>query len=60
MLDKRLELSSDPAEAARIMVSEPVVSLRMQLELKKDERRKARLLLQGFKEPEEWDLVSNV
>jgi hypothetical protein len=32
----------------------------MQLELKKDERRKARLLLQGFKEPEEWDLVWNV
>ena len=60
MLDKRLELISDPAEAAKIMVTEPVVSLRMQLELKKDWRRKARLLLQGFKEPEEWDLESNV
>ena len=60
MLDKRLELISDPELAARLMKSEPVVSLRMQLEAKKDGRSKARLLLQGFKEPAEWDLRSNV
>ena len=60
MLDKRLELITDPKEASRIMVSESVVSLRMQLEAKKDGRKKARLLLQGFKEPPEWDLESNV
>ena len=60
MLDKRLELIDNPKEAARIMVTESVVSLRMQLEAKKDGRSKARLLLQGFKEPAEWDLRSNV
>ena len=60
MLDKRLEFIDDANEAARIMVTESVVSLRMQLEAKKDGRSKARLLLQGFKEPEEWDLRSNV
>jgi hypothetical protein len=60
MLDKRLELIADPVEASRIMVTESVVSLRMQLEAKKDGRRKARLLLQGFKEPAEWDVGSNV
>ena len=60
MLDKRLELIGDSDEAARIMIEEAVVSLRMQLEPKKDGRRKARLLLQGFKEPAEWDIRSNV
>ena len=35
MLDKRLQLITDPREAARILVTEPVVSLRMQLEVKK-------------------------
>ena len=32
----------------------------MLLEAKKDGRRKARLILQGFREPTEWDLDSNV
>jgi hypothetical protein len=32
----------------------------MLLEAKKDGRRKARLILQGVKEPREWDLDSNV
>ena len=35
------------------------LSLRPQLEPKKDDRRKMRLLLQGFKEPNEWDAESN-
>ena len=37
----------------------PVVSLRPQLEPKKDGRYKMRLLLQGFKEPPEWDIGTN-
>ena len=40
----------------RICNNYPVVSLRPNLEYKKDGRRKMRLILQGFKEPEEWDL----
>ena len=38
----------------------PIVSMRMLLGVKKDGSRKARLILQGFKEPREWDLGSNV
>jgi hypothetical protein len=34
--------------------------MRMLLGVKKDDRRKARLVLQGFKEPTEWDTGSNV
>ena len=34
--------------------------MRMLLGVKKDGRRKARLVLQGFKEPREWDTGSNV
>ena len=33
--------------------------MRPQLEAKKDSRNKMRLLLQGFKEPPEWDEGSN-
>jgi len=50
MLGRRLELLSE-VEAERVIASQPVVSLRMLLEAKKDGRRKARLVLQGFKEP---------
>ena len=59
MMDKRLRLL-DSEEEARVRASSPVVSMRMLLEAKKDGRRKARLVLQGFKEPTEWDLGSNV
>ena len=58
MLRRRLDLLS-PDEAALVQKMHPVVSLRPQLEAKKDGRCKMRLLLQGFKEPEEWDIGSN-
>ena len=58
MLGRRLELLSED-EAERVRCSHPVVSMRMILEAKKDGRKKARLVLQGFKEPREWDLDSN-
>ena len=59
MLSRRLRLlESDEEERVRAVA--PIVSLRMLLEAKKDGRRKARLILQGFKEPREWDLDSNV
>ena len=59
MMSRRLRLLSSVGEA-RARHNHPVVSLRMLLEHKKDGRRKARLMLQGFKEPLEWDVDSNV
>ena len=59
MLDRRLRLLG-PEEEARVRQTSPIVSMRMLLGVKKDGRRKARLILQGFKEPREWDLGSNV
>ena len=59
MLDRRLRLLG-PEEEARVRQTSPIVSMRMLLGVKKDGRRKARLILQGFKEPSEWDLGSNV
>ena len=59
MIDRRLRLLS-PGEEARVRASSQVVSMRMLLGVKKDGRRKARLVLQGFKEPAEWDTGSNV
>ena len=58
MMSRRFELIEGVAED-RVRSTSPVVSLRMILECKKDGRRKARLVLQGFKEPVEWDLESN-
>jgi hypothetical protein len=58
MLKRRLRLL-DPVEEARVRREHSVVSLRMLLEAKKDGRRKARLILQGFKEPKSWDVDSN-
>ena len=58
MLKRRLRLL-DPIEEARVRREHSVVSLRMLLEAKKDGRRKARLILQGFKEPKSWDVDSN-
>ena len=55
MLGHRLRLLDSTEEIDRVWKEHPVVSLRPQLEWKKDGRRKMRLLLQGFKEPEEWD-----
>jgi hypothetical protein len=59
MLDRRLILL-DSVEETRVRHSHPIVSLRMLLEHEKDGRKKARLVLQGFKEPFEWDVDSNV
>ena len=59
MLDRRLRLLG-PEEEARVRQTSPIVSMRILLGVKKDGRRKARLILQGFKEPSEWDLGSNV
>ena len=59
MLRRRLTLISDPGEVKLIRKHHPVVTLRPQLGPKKDARRKMRLLLQGFKEPDGWDIESN-
>ena len=59
MIDRRLRVLS-PEEAVRVRAHSTVVSMRMLLGVKKDGRRKARLVLQGFKEPREWDTGSNV
>ena len=59
MIDRRLQLIEGDQED-RVRSTSQVVSLRMILEHKKDGRKKARLVLQGFKEPIEWDLESNV
>ena len=47
-------------EAVRVRAHSTIVSMRMPLGVKRDSRRKARLVLQGFKEPIEWDTGSNV
>ena len=54
MLRRRLRLLG-PAEATRVSRECSLGKLRMLLELKRDGRRKARLILQGFREPVEWD-----
>ena len=59
MLSRRLRLL-EPQEEMRVRVTDQIVPLRMLLESKKDGRKKARLVLQGFKEPREWDVDSNV
>ena len=51
MLDKRLTLLT-PAEAREIVGKEHVVPMKMQLEPKKDGRRKSRPVLLGYLEPE--------
>ena len=57
-VDRRLRVLS-PEEAERVRAHSPVVSTRMLLGVKKDGSRKARLVLQGFKKPTEWDTGSN-
>jgi hypothetical protein len=59
MISRRLSLI-EGAEEDRIRATSEVVTLRMILASKKDGRKKGRLVLQGFKEPLEWDLESNV
>jgi hypothetical protein len=54
MLRRRLRLLG-PAEATRVSREYSLGKLRMLLELKRDGRKKARLILQGFREPVEWD-----
>jgi hypothetical protein len=54
MLRRRLRLLG-PAEATRVSREYSLGKLRMLLELKRDGRKKARLILQGFREPMEWD-----
>ena len=58
MVGRRLELVNEDAEGA-VRSAHPVVPLRMILEWKKDGRKKGRLILQGFREPPEWDHGSN-
>ena len=50
MLRRRLRLLN-PAEATRVSREYSLGKLRVLLELKRDGRKKARLLLQGFREP---------
>jgi hypothetical protein len=45
----------DPEEAAAVRAQFIVPKLRMLLAIKRDMRRKCRLVLQGFSEPEAWD-----
>ena len=59
MIDRRMRVLI-PEEAVRVRAHIPVVSMGMLLGVKKDGGRKARLVLQGFKEPREWDTGSNV
>ena len=54
MLKRRLRLLG-PSEAKSVRLTNNLGRLRMILELKRDQRRKARLILQGFREPAEWD-----
>ena len=54
MLRRRLRLLG-PSEATRVSREYSPGKLRMLLELKRDGRKKARLILQGFREPIEWD-----
>jgi hypothetical protein len=54
MLKRRLRLLG-PSEAKSVRLANNLGRLRMILELKRDDRRKARLILQGFREPVEWD-----
>ena len=42
-------------EVTRVGAAEKAVRLRMNLEPKRDGRRKCRLILQGFREPKSWD-----
>ena len=58
-IDRRLRMLS-PEEAVRVRAHSPVVSMKMLLGVKWDGSRKAKLVLQGFKEPREWDTGSNV
>ena len=57
MLDRRLRLLGLEEEAG-VRQTSPIVSMRMLLGVKKDGRRKARLILQGFKEPSELKRLS--
>ena len=59
MLRRRLRLVTDHTERQDIIDNYPVVPLRPQLEPKKDGRRKMRLLLLGYREPDEWDNEPN-
>jgi hypothetical protein len=60
MMDRRFELLS-PSQCEELgRLGTPVVPLRMILKTKKDSVNKARLVLQGFREPREWDVSSNV
>ena len=54
MLRRRLRLLG-PAEATRVSREYNLGKLRMLLELKRDGRKKARRILQGFREHVEWD-----
>ena len=58
MMGRRLDLC-EQERAEQILSEYPVVPLRMILEAKKDGRKKCRLVLQGFREPIEWDVDSN-
>ena len=54
MLTRRLRLLG-PSESNSVRRESNLGKLRMLLELKRDGRKKARLILQGFREPKEWD-----
>jgi hypothetical protein len=58
MMNRRLDLVPE-SEVYLVRSNNSIVPMRMILEAKKDGRRKARLVLQGFREPPEWDTKSN-
>jgi hypothetical protein len=59
IMQRRMSLK-DAIEHKKIKSLHQVGRLRMILELKRDGRKKGRLILQGFREPAEWDDGSKV
>ena len=57
---KRRLILQDEGNYSEIKNAHQIVGLRMLLELKRCGRKKARLILQGFREPLEWDHGSNM
>jgi len=52
---KRRRLTAVTSEEELKVAKQQAIRIRMQLEPKHDGRKKARLIMQGFREPKEWD-----
>ena len=58
IMRRRMVLLNDE-QTAQVKELHSIGRLRMMLELKRDMRKKGRLICQGFREPLEWDIGSN-